>query len=134
MPSFVVDSYKVRLEISRIGNNPVVTTRTRVLELNSTIEAHGIVEQAVLVFSTSFETWSTTAVAGYLDSSNPLQPRLTGWFPTADFSLWYDVVRSEKPLTLFYTLSPIGGATYVNDIWLGTSSEPIGEGPVDLSP
>jgi hypothetical protein len=34
----------------------------------------------------------------------------------------------------FYNVSPIGGATYVNDISRGTSSEPIGERPADVSP
>lgn len=59
---------------------------------------------------------------------------LTGWLPSSEYSLWYDVLRSEKPLTLFYNITPIGGATYVNNISLGTSTEPIGEGPADLSP
>jgi hypothetical protein len=44
------------------------------------------------------------------------------------------VLRSEKPLTFFYNVSPIGSASDINDISLGTSSEPIGEGPADLSP
>jgi hypothetical protein len=25
---------------------------------------------------------------------------LYGWLPSAEFSFWYDVLRSEKPLTL----------------------------------
>jgi len=34
----------------------------------------------------------------------------------------------------FYNVSPIGGATYVNDISRGTSSEAIGERPADVTP
>ena len=88
----------------------------------------------MLVFSTYFDSWSGTPAVGYYDTSNALQPRLTGWFPSADYALWYDIVRSEKPLTLFYNIAPIGGANYVDTISLGTSTEPIGEGPEDVSP
>jgi hypothetical protein len=136
MSSFLVDSYRVRLEVERVGN-PVVTVRNRILEIISVAEFHGIVERAVLNFSSSFDNWSGSPVAGFYSVSNPLQPVLTGWLPSSEFSLWYDVLRSEKPLTLFYNITPIGGANYVNDISLGTSTstaEPIGEGPTDTSP
>jgi hypothetical protein len=133
MGSFLVDSYKLRLEIQRVGN-PVVTQRSRILEITSVGESFGIVERAMLNFSTYFDNWSTTPAVGFYNSSNPLQPILTGWLPSSEFSFWYDVLRSEKPLTLSYNIAPIGGANYVNDISLGTSSEPIGEGPQDSSP
>jgi len=133
MASFLIDSYKVRVEIQRAGS-PVVTTRNRILEIVSVPEFHGIVERAVLNFSTTWDSWSGTPVVGFYSVANPLQPVLTGWLPSSEYSLWYDVLRSEKPLTLFYNITPIGGATYVNNISLGTSTEPIGEGPADLSP
>jgi len=52
MASFLIDSYKVRVEIQRAGS-PVVTTRNRILEIVSVPEFHGIVERAVLNFSTT---------------------------------------------------------------------------------
>jgi hypothetical protein len=85
-------------------------------------------------FSTTWDNWQNTPAVGYLNTMNPLQPVLGCWLPSSEFSFWYDVLRSEKPLTFFYNVSPIGGASYVNDISLGTSSEPIGEGPADVSP
>jgi hypothetical protein len=133
MGSFLVASYKVRLELLRAGT-PVVTTRNRVIEITSVVETHGIVETALLNFSTTWDNWQNTPAVGFLNTMNPLQPVLGCWLPSTEFSFWYDVLRSEKPLTFFYNVSPIGGASYVNDISLGTSSEPIGEGPADVSP
>src|SRR5580765_363150 len=133
MGSFLVASYKVRLELLRAGT-PVVTTRNRVIEITSVVETHGIVETALLNFSTTWDNWQNTPAVGFLNTMNPLHPVLGCWLPSTEFSFWYDVLRSEKPLTFFYNVSPIGGASYVNDISLGTSSEPIGEGPADVSP
>jgi len=133
MGSFLVASYKVRLELRRAGT-PVVTTRNRIIEITSVVETHGIVETALLNFSTTWDNWQNTPAVGFLNTMNPLQPVLGCWLPSTEFSFWYDVLRSEKPLTFFYNVSPIGGASYVNDISLGTSSEPIGEGPADVSP
>jgi hypothetical protein len=133
MGSFLVASYKIRLELLRAGT-PVVTTRNRVIEITSVVETHRIVETALLNFSTTWDNWQNTPAVGFLNTMNPLQPVLGCWLPSTEFSFWYDVLRSEKPLTFFYNVSPIGGASYVNDISLGTSSEPIGEGPADVSP
>jgi hypothetical protein len=133
MSSFLIESYKLRLEILRQGN-PVVTHRNRILEIASVLQFHGIVERAVLNFSTLWDNWSTTPVVGFYSTSNPFQPVLTGWLPSSEYPFWYDVLRAEKPLTLFYDITPISGANYVGKITLGTSIEPTGEGPVDLSP
>jgi hypothetical protein len=138
MGSFLVDSYKVRVEVSR-GGSPVVTSRVRLLELRSAMEFHGIVEQANLVFATNWDSWSGSPVAGYYSTFNPLQPVLSAWLPSAEYPLFYDIVRSEKPVTLSY--QELHGAPYetpsgfyVSEVALGTSTEPVGEGPADLSP
>jgi len=131
--SFLVASYKVRLELQRSGN-PVVTTRNRIIEIAGVPETHGIVETALLVFSTTWDTWTGSPVVGIYNLANPLQPILAGWLPSSEFSYWYDLLRSETPLTLSFNITPIGGANYVNTIALGTSTEPIGEGPADMSP
>jgi hypothetical protein len=133
MASFVVDAYKVRLFLERSAP-PVVTTRTRLIEIVGAPEFHGIVERANLYFSTSFDNWSQTPAVGFYSTANPLQPVLTGWLPSSEFSYWYDVLRAERPLTLYFNISPIGGAPYVNQISVGTSTEPIGEGPADFTP
>ncbi len=133
MASFLIDSYKVRLELERFGN-PVITHRNRIIEIVSVPLYHGIVERAVLYFSTRWDNWSTTPAVGFYSLTNPYQPFLTGWLPSAEYSYWYDVLRSEKPLTLFYDITPIGGATYVSKIALGTSTERAGEGPEDVTP
>jgi hypothetical protein len=133
MSSFLVESYKLRLEIQRLGS-PVVTHRNRILEVVSVPQFHGIVERAVLNFSTFWDNWSGTPAVGYYSTVNPFQPVLYGWLPSPEYPFWYDVLRSETPLTLFYDITPIGGANYVSKITLGTSTEPTGEGPDDVSP
>ncbi len=133
MPSFLIDSYKLRLEILRQGS-PVVTHRNRILEIASVPQFHGIVERALLNFSTLWDNWSGTPAVGFYSTVNPFQPVLIGWLPSSEYSFWYDVLRSEKPLTLFYDITPIGGANYVSKISLGSSTEPTGEGPTDVSP
>jgi len=133
MSSFLIASYNLRLELQRVGN-PVNTVRNRVLEIVSVPEFHGIIERAVLNFSTSFDNWQTSPVVGYYSTANLLRPVITGWLPSSEYSFWYDVLRSEKPLTFSYTITPINGANYVSAVTVGTSTEPVGEGPVDLSP
>jgi hypothetical protein len=133
MASYLVDTYKVRLFLERAGSPPT-TTRTRLIEIASTPQYHGIVDRANLYFATTWDNWSGSPVVGYYSTGNPLQPLLTGWLPSSEFSYWYDVLRNEQPLTLFFNITPIGGAQYVNQISIGTSSEPIGEGPEDVSP
>jgi hypothetical protein len=88
----------------------------------------------MLSVSTLWDNWSTTPAVGFYSTFNPLQPVLSAWLPSAEYAYWYDVLRSEKPLTFFYDIAPIGGATYVNRITLGTSTEPTGEGSDDISP
>jgi hypothetical protein len=132
MPSFLIESYKLRLELQRVGNPPV-THRNRIIEVASIPLYHGIVERAMLNFSTYWDNWSGSPVVGFYSMTNPYQPVLTGWLPSSEFSFWYDVLRTEKPLTLFYDITPIGGANYVGKITLGSSTEPVGEGPKDFT-
>ena len=139
MPSFLVESYKVRLGILRKGSPPAVTQRDRVLEILSVPTGLGVVYRAILVFSTAYDNWSVNTFSGapivaYYDTTNPLDPRVSGWLPSTEYSFWYDVLRSEKPLTFFYTITVIKGVDYVSEITLGSSTEPIGEGPKDVSP
>src|SRR5262245_57563286 len=120
MPSFLVESYKLRLEILRYGS-PVTTQRNRIIEIASVLQSHGTVARAILNFSTAYDNYSGVPAVGYYSTVNPFQPVLSGWLPSSEYPLWYDVLRSEKPLTLFYDIAPIGGANYVNKITLGTS-------------
>ena len=132
MPGWQIGSYKVRLELLRAGN-PVVTHRNRIIELSSVTLYHGIVERAMLNFSTRWDNWTGTPAVGFYNASNQMLPIITGWLPSTEFSFWYDLLRSEKPLLLFYEVTPIGGAQYVSQFSLGSSTEPVGEGPADVS-
>ena len=55
MRSFSVQAYKVRLEIRRVGGDPVDTWRWRILEIIGPREYHGLVEIAVLYFGSSWD-------------------------------------------------------------------------------
>ena len=63
MPSFLIDWYKVRLELERVGN-PVVTHRNRIIEVASAPLYHGIIERAVINFSTRWDNWAATPAIG----------------------------------------------------------------------
>ena len=132
MYGWQIDSYKVRLELLRAGN-PVMTHRNRILELSSVTLYHGLLARAVLNFSTYWDNWSGTPAIGFSNSSNPMLEMIFGWLPSNEFSFWYDLLRSEKPLMFFYEVTPIGGAPYVSKISIGSSVEPLGEGPTDVS-
>ena len=73
MAGFLIDSYKVRLEIERFGK-PVVTRQNRIIEIVSGVLHAGIVERAFLSFSTRWDNWSTTQAVGYYNVMNPYQP------------------------------------------------------------
>ena len=132
MPSFLIDSYKIRLEVLRQGS-PVATQRNRIIEIASAMQYHGIVERALLNFSSMWDDWSGAPVVGWYSTSNPYQPLILGWLPSYEYPLWYDVLRAEKPLTLYYEIVNINGADYISLISLGTSTEPIGEGPAEVA-
>ncbi len=131
MDSYEIETYKVRTEIARSGN-PVRTLRNRILELDGAGMAHGIVLKGLITFSSSFNSWSGTPASGFYADSNPLNPRIFGWLPSNEFSYWYDLVRSESPVRLYYLISPINGAKYIRTLAVGTSDEPVGEGPADI--
>ena len=131
MDSFDIENYKVRVEIRRSGD-PVRTSRNRIIELESPRMAHGIVMRGLLSFSTQFNSWTGTPASGFYSDHDPSRPRVTGWLPTGEFAQWYDLLRSESPVRLMYNITPINGAKYINQIGLGTSEEPVGEGPSDV--
>jgi hypothetical protein len=128
MPSFLIESYKLRTEIQRFGS-PVVTRRNRIIEIVSPPVFHSIVTRALLNFSTDWESWSGPAAVGHYTTTNPAEPSLGCWLPASEYPFWYDVLRSERPLSFFYEITPIGGASYVSTIAVGSTVEPVGEGP-----
>jgi hypothetical protein len=106
MGSFLIDSYKLRLELIRT-RNPVVTTRYRIIELTASPVIIGIMERAVLAFSTVMISGSGRPAIGFLRLVESLQPRITGWLPSSEYSLWYDVLRSENRWSSFMTSHPL---------------------------
>ncbi len=126
MPSynFEVESYRASTSIQRFASR---TRIGRVLELRSYPLYHGIRERAVLSFSTSFDVF-TSPVVGHL-SHGPSCSQVVGWLPLAEFGFYYELLRSERPIYLFFDTRPGETAGYLTSLRLGTTDEPVGEGP-----
>ena len=55
---------------------------------------------------------------------------LVGLLPDADFTGWYDILRSERPVTVTYIEGSAGDRRLAH-ISVGTTAEGVGEGPRD---
>jgi hypothetical protein len=130
--SFEVATYKVRTEHR---NNSGTHLFGRVIEIDGQPLSHGIVPKAVLSFQTQWNTWNNVRV-GYLQLPPPNTfqgTNLAGWFGDQDFDLYYKILQEEKPLFIFYEResTQAGNGFYCTMVGLGSSAEPIGEGPKD---
>jgi len=106
MGSFLIDSYKLRLELVRT-RNPVVTTRNRIIELTASPVIIGIYGARRVGFFDGYDKWVGNAGHRILRLVESLQPRITGWLPSSEYSLWYDVLRSENRWSFFTTSHPL---------------------------
>jgi hypothetical protein len=61
-----------------------------------------------------------------------LSNQVVGFLPDIEFASWYDILRSERPVSIHWTLLP-DSTTQLLDLVLFTGAEPPGEGPVDFS-
>jgi hypothetical protein len=128
---FEVQTYKVRAETRGFTNRRV---EARVIEIDGGqldgAEAN-YPSKAVLSFRSDWNDWNSQPV-GYWNWG---KLELAGWFGETEFARWYDLLRSEKPLKLnfLHRDEQAGNGNYVDRIGLGSSSEPLGEGPTDTS-
>ncbi len=89
-----------------------------------------IQNRALFAFSSFFDGVWSSPVAGYLTDGGFSGLSVAGWFPVAEFSYYYDIVRSERPIHVMYEFRDAGASNgYLRRVGLGTSTEPIGEGP-----
>jgi hypothetical protein len=66
---------------------------------------------------------------GFLNRETSL---LTANLPAADFEPTYQILNTEKPVYVHYRVH--GDENRLLSLDISTSEEPIGEGPVDMSP
>lgn len=127
MPYFQIETYEVSSYLVRPSG---ITRPNRLLRMTGPVLYHGIQNRAAFGFSPSFGgTWGSP-VAGYLTNPNYAGLSLVGWFPLSEFEYYYDILRSEKPLHVFYEMREPGTYVgYLSQVGLGTGAEPIGEGP-----
>ena len=129
MPGFGIENYKVSSYLERF---PGETRPTRLLDMAGPVLFHGIQNHAFFSFSSFFDGVWTAPVAGYLTDSGFSGRSVVGWFPIGEFSYYYDILRNERPVQVLYEFSNAGETSgYLSKVGLGTSTEPIGEGPSD---
>jgi hypothetical protein len=129
MPTIEIINYKVSTSIRRFTSG---TQFERVLDMESERLYHGLYYRVSLAFHTNFSgTWDSPVV-GYLSDTLTFTPRVVGWLDLKEFDYYYDLVRSEKPVFLNYTIQS-GTSGYLTQIGLSTIKEPLGEGPTDMS-
>jgi hypothetical protein len=118
MGTLNVSSYRVGTNRSRNNAN----AHRYYLSLQGNSE-QGPATSAIIYF------WPTTPAdtVGYV--ANTL---LVGMLPDEDFASWYEILRAERPVKVFY-VEGSGGENRVWHIGLGTDPEAVGEGPRDLS-
>ncbi len=138
MAEFQIESYTVSASLGRSGVG--TTLSERVLRFTSVSYAHCIRNHAVAWFLSN-------PGAGFLgqvynvDQPNFSGHTIYGFASLPEFAEWYDIVRSEKPLTYIYgydgegTFDSAHPTRQLNYFQITTgSAEPIGEGPADVSP
>ncbi|WP_373532348.1 hypothetical protein [Vampirovibrio sp.] len=129
MPSIEIMNYKVSTAIQRFSSG---TQFERVLDLESERFYHGLYYRITLAFHTNFSGNWSSPVVGYLSETATFTPRIVGWLDLNEFNFYYEMLRSEKPVFLNYTLQS-GTSGYLSKIGLSTLKEPLGEGPTDTS-
>lgn len=128
MPFFEIETYRVSSYIERFTTG---TRRTRSLEMTGPVLNNGLQNRASFGFDSFVgDVWNNPS-AGYLaDFDSGLW--VVGWYPFSEFPHCYDILRSERPVYVFYYLRDAGANSgYLMKVGFGTSFEEIGEGPSD---
>ena len=129
MPMFDIETYKVSSYLERFTAE---TRPSRVLDMAGPVLFHGIQNHALFAFSSYFDPVWSNPVVGYLTDGGFSGLSVVGWFPVAEFSYYYDILRNERPVQALYEFRDAGATSgYLRKVGLGTSTEPIGEGPSD---
>lgn len=91
------------------------------LSLTGSSEA-GVVTSAIVYF------WPTPPVdtVGYIAGT-----LLVGMLHDVDFPAWYDILRHERPVKVYYVENAAEAKVW--HIGVGTTQEGVGEGPRDFS-
>lgn len=127
MPQFQISTYEVSAYLQRFTGE---TRLSRVLKMTGPVQHHGIQNRAIFAFNSRWDGVWPNPVAGHLVDGGYSGLSLVGYFPVAEFQYYYDIVRSERPVHVSYEFRESGASSgYLRRVGLGTSTEPIGEGP-----
>ena len=129
MPMFEIETYKVTSYLERFTGE---TRPTRVLAMTGPVLYHGIQNKATFAFTSAFDGVWASPVAGYLTNGGYAGLSIAGWFSLAEYTYYYDILRSESPINVIYEFREFGATSgYLRQLGLGTATEQIGEGPSD---
>lgn len=119
MGNLNVTEYRVGTNRSRTNTN----AHRFYLSLKGNSE-DGPIDRAIIYF------WPQrpSDTVGYISGS-----LFVGMLDDSDFQYWYDILRAEKPIRLYYVENSSGSENKVWHVGIGTTDEGVGEGPNDPS-
>lgn len=116
MGVLIISEYQVATNRSRLNNG----AHRFAIILKGTAQS-GPCNHAVIYFWPSKPADTVGYVTGRL---------FVGQLDDSDFQYWYDILRHEKPVKLYYT-EDRSSEIRVHHVSLGTTDEALGEGPAD---
>lgn len=117
MGTFNVTRYRVGTNRSRTDSN----AHRFFLSLSGNSES-GPAQSVIIYFWPSKPVDTVGYIAGNL---------LVGMLDDSDFQYWYNILRNEKPVHVYYVENNAASENRVWHISVGTSDEGVGEGPAD---
>lgn len=133
MASFEIETYTVTCCEGGFGFFPPIDRR---IYVESPDLSHGVRYRASLEFGPRPAAWENIGVALNVDGSNFNGITMFVFLPPDRYAHIYDILRSEKPVRLLYSLrdlpaNPDGTTKYITRAAVGSGLEVPGEGPID---
>lgn len=127
MPSATIPIASYTVQVARN-----TSTQFTKLTIAGPVLAHGIQNTATLYFFPSYDelnAWATNVGGLNFDGIH-----VVAQVPFGDFARMYDAIRSEAPVSLYYTYGSSTTTTKpVTLVAIQSGAEPPGEGPEDES-
>jgi hypothetical protein len=127
-----IQQYRIHLVHNRSAGQPAMHTRTRYIQVLFTVK--GATKPSMLHLG--FIADAQSATTGEVKKLDTRCYQISARIPVSEFAAYYDVLRSEKPVSVWFdyeTEPDLNQTVSINSFSLFTGDEPLGEGPVDVS-
>ncbi len=133
MPGFEIETYSVTCGEGGFDWFPTIDRR---IYVESPDLSHGIRYRASLEFGSKPAAWENLGVALNVGGLNFNGVTMFVFLPPDRYAHIYDILRSEKPVRLLYSLRDLPGnpgstTKYITRAAVGSGPELPGEGPLD---